>query len=287
MNPPYRVTTVALSGIPGTGKSTALRELERTRALKRALEEHGSSFDEVRFVPEQVVLWRKNGWLKTFYDNPGECALAFQLLVFSSYVDAVQEALDDAKKDAMDAYVSRRSIFIGAPPPSPPTILLVVDRCMYCQLLFWRVQCDRGRNAPLDDAAYMSMWRKWERMIPPVSLIFFCSTPDIQQTMARVQRRAHLEELGVTLKSSMGPTHDHPVTIIEEAGGLTLSYQEELLRKHKEWFTAPRAWVPEEGPPEGIPCVHIDTMLPYHQEEDALRVLADVMARAIAEWDVK
>lgn len=109
--------------------------------------------------------------------------------------------------------------------------ICLVERTMLDQLLFWKVQVERNTDQGMADDAYVRMWTKWSLLIPPISKIFFCQTSSIQDTMQRVRHRDRKEE------------------------SVSLEYQEHLLRKHKEWFTAGKTSVPNIE--TQVDCVHI------------------------------
>lgn len=265
------VTLVSLSGIPGVGKSRARKRLAKTKFLQYALD---MPHVEVVFVAEPVKLWKERGYLRDFYADPSLHALPFQLIVFDTHVEAVENAIAEArlKKDKTH-------------------ILIVVERCMFDQLLFWEQQVDLKQltAGPMFDEAYQRIWTRWNRFVPPVSIIFFFHTSDIQQTMQRMKSRARAEELGSSSSSSSSSSSASPSlnssmmdfqtgtpTVIEEVNGLTLDYQTRLQAKHLEWFTEPVARPPLAL--EGIKCVHVNVDAPYHVDDGSLKELADTIA---------
>lgn len=248
---PYKnVVLVALSGIPGAGKSTAIRELEQSTILnQRLFDAFPKKKIVVRYVLERSDEWKAKGYLKEFYSNISERALSFQLIVFHSHIEAVQEALRDHGDDKF--------------------IVCIVDRSVWDQLLFWKHQ-DRSRDF-MDDNAYMLDWNMKSQLIPPVSMIFFCKTKDIQTTMRRMKKRESLNSINgrEQLLASMANDNDDDDenTIIENAGGIKLDYQTNLYEKHCQWFASPLTI-------HGVPCVHLDTQMPYHNDYNALEELA-------------
>ena len=299
------IHVVGISGNIGVGKTTLVKRLNKygllQRGLDRVLETNGRQNERVvvEFMLEPVDLWMEKGYLKEFMEDPDTNGLAFQLIVFNTHVDAVQRIL--AKyHDQPDT-----------------TLVLVVERTMFDQMLFWKTQGDMGRKCftALSDTAYDMIWKLRDNYIPRVSLLFYLSTTSISKAMERIQRRARGEETPVevrkelpapkTIKMSWDPQEGEldstghstpsppPPTTLEdnhdseqeeeeeqEEGGLTMEYLEALDKKHREWMTAPRAF-PPDCRPEGIPCSHLNTDVPYHESEEELKKLADAMAATI------
>ena len=200
--------------------------------------------------------------LQEFYKDRDMNAQPFQTIVFDTHVDVVQEAMERARVEC-----------------GGKDIVLVVERTMYDQLLFWKLQVDDKLKSttPIFDAAYMRIWRKWTRFLPPVSLIFFLRTSDLQRTMQRLKKREEsiAPDRSVFHVSMNGEQ-------IEEVGGITLAYQEALLKKHEAWYTQPFAHPPESSP-QGIRCVHINADDPYHEEDASLFQMAHEMCGSIAQ----
>jgi len=263
------VYSFSFSGIPGVGKSTAITELEYTNMLQQELEKvylPRSAADNMKTlkvltVHEPSKLWRDKGYLQAFYENPDKNALAFQMIVFDTHVDAVRAAIDPYKDD--DTVI----------------VVVLIERSMWDQLLFWKLQMDlkRIKDDILDDAAYMGVWKKWNQFLPPIQKIFYCKTSHIQKTMQRVQQRARREELGISKSGQDLPNAE----IVESVGGLTLEYMTALQDKHDVWYTEPMALLTNK---DHIPCKHIDMDLPYHNDTNQLRKLAKLLADEIVEY---
>lgn len=259
------MVTVSVSGIVGIGKSTLLKRLRHTKMLKAALPPNW----HVSFVREPSKLWEERGWLSAFYGDTSHNAAAFQFQVFTTYVDAVEAKL---KSDPC--------------PPHCNTHLLIVERCMYDQRLFWEMQRD-AKMATADDnynEAYVLVWKRWRTLIPEVDCIFFLGASDMDYVMQRVQARARASEMGASFSSA----EDQPLAAsmvgfqfqmepIQTVGKLTRAYQERLQQKHLEWFTQPVAH-PLDAPPQGIPCLHINMDEPFHVDDGSLKALAMRMA---------
>lgn len=269
--PPPRIIVASCSGIVGVGKSTAIKRLRKTGLLQASF----PSNVHVSYVREPSRLWQEKGWLAKFYADISHNAAAFQFQVFTTYVEAVERTLAE-----------------DVCPPHCDTRVLIVERSMYDQRLFWVKQCQAGmKTADANyDEAYTLVWSRWRSFIPEVDIIFLFQTTDINTTMRRVQARARAEELGASFSSA----EDQPLNAscaglvlgeaepIKQVGGLTLAYQEELQRLHREWFTEPLAH-PLDGPPAGIPCVHVDMDAPFHVNDGSLQALATLMAGHIME----
>ncbi len=253
---PYKnVVLASISGIPGVGKSTAIRELQQSMMLPLRLYEMFVSTGRdivVRYVLERSDEWKRKGYLDAFYANTHDRALSFQLQVFHSHVQSVQEALSDHGQDGK-------------------IIVCLVERSVWDQLLFWTQQ-ERSKDF-MDNDTYMLDWNMKSQLIPPVAKIFFFQTKEINTTMKRVKRR---EELGPMterqeMTSSVASNDDDDGEIVQEAGGLKLDYQERLAKLHQEWFTAPVS-------KHGVPCVHVNADTPYNKDYSALEQLATMVA---------
>ena len=275
---PYdNVYVFSFSGTPGVGKSTAVTGLDETDFLQEELEALYSCDEKkelvVLTVHEPSALWRDKGYLQAFYEDPKKNALAFQMIVFDTHVDAVQAAIYP--------YKDRKDV----------TLVVLVERSMWDQLLFWKLQIDLKRNKDdiLDDAAYMGIWNKWNLYLPPVRKIFYCKTSHIQKTMKRIQNRARREEMGISQSGQSIPNDLLPQPqaagggeepIIESVGGLSLTYMTALREKHDAWYTEPHAQL-QTSSSQHILCKHIDMDLPYHNDVMHLRELAKLLAGEI------
>lgn len=256
MASPLRIHIIGLAGIIGTGKSTFMTRLQTTGALERAFPSL-----HILFVREPENLWQEgeHNWLHEFYEDRDMNAQPFQTIVFDTHVTVIERAVEEAHQKWSDG----------------GTVLIVVERTMYDQLLFWRQQVDEQlkTTTPIFNAAYMKIWRRWMQLIPSVSMIFFLKTDNLQKTMQRLKRRTE-GTLRVFHCSLDGDTD------IQEVGGITLAYQRSLLEKHEAWYTAPDAHPPETDE-EGVPCMHINVDAPYHEDDASLFQLAEEMAAEI------
>jgi len=256
-----RTLVASISGVIACGKTTAIKRLRKSGLLKAALPANW----HLSFVREPSELWQKKGWLAKFYADPSHNAAAFQFQAFCTYVEAVEKTLkDDPCPADCDVHV------------------LVVERSMYDQRMFWMKQHNAGMATADEnyDEAYALVWNRWRRFIPEVNIIFFFSTSDINTTMQRMRARARAEELGASFSSAedcTGLVSAEPAAKIEQVGGVTLEYQQELLNMHREWFTEPVAY-PLGAPPAGIPCVWINADAPTHDDDGSLQALAERLA---------
>lgn len=267
------VVLVSISGIIGAGKSTAITLLEENQDL--VLKYLGSQNVSLCFVKEPSNKWRKHGWTTQFYADPKRMALAFQFLVFTTHVKAVEKAISRKREEE-----KRRGAPVGR-------IICIVERCMWDQLLFWKIQTERDDyvgetsnvetphvetphvETTMEDDAYMQVWNRWNDFLPPISKIFFCKTSDLNKTMERVKLRASMIE--------------------EEKEGVSLEYQKILYEKHCEWYTEGKTNITytdgkHKRVKHTIDCVHLNTDLPFHTDGDALKELACELAEELREY---
>lgn len=273
-----KVFLFPISGIVGSGKSTAMKRLKNSGLLLdevHRLWDDTDTLPDVVFVQEPIKLWREKGWVQRYYAEPDLYAAAFQFIVFCTHAQAIEQCIKDNA-------VANRSLVI------------ICERSMYDQLLFWYQQRDLNKLTADDmyHDAYMMMWELRHRYVPKPSGIFFFYTSDIQQTMLRVKRRARAEELGVSSyesaedslnssRSGLTASKAGPEEI-QEVNGLTVDYQERLLERHQAWFTEPIAR-PPGADASGIPCMHVIADAPFHDNDGSLLSLAKRMARFICE----
>jgi len=245
---------VSLSGVPGVGKSSAIRQLKQHGVLEKLLGDAA----RVVYVLERSDEWKEKGYLDLFYEDPDKNALAFQMIVYKSFKRSVQEAL----RVAVDTWPGQR-------------IFCITERSVFDQILFWKLQCDLGRKSagPLDDIAYTEVWLDWHESLWPVNHIFFCKTAHLSSTMQRLKRR---EMLGASIDGvDAMVAHEGDQEAAEEitvADGVPLDYQRLLYAKHEEWFAEGTAH-PLRAPPEGIPCTHLIFAARSAADQEALLAL--------------
>lgn len=231
----------------------------------------------VVIVQEPVDLWRQKGWLQSFYADPKNNALAFQILVYKTFVKAVQEQLLPFKDD-----------------PNAIVVCLA-ERSMWDQLLFWKLQVDLGRscrddaplleefpNLNLNDAAYMEDWSLWMQCLPPVRRIFYCRTQTLEQTLERVWQRGRCEELGMARSVENLPswaTLGTKPLDWKRVSGIDYAYHKALREKHDLWF------LPRDRPGKtgglikeaNIDVTYVSMDTPFHKYEGELEKLAKVL----------
>lgn len=270
---PYHenVRIFSISGVIGIGKSTLMKQLQSDESqsnlqiqIQNQLKTEGVI---VTYIFEPSDLWREKGWLASFYANPQKHALSFQMLVFDSHVDAVNVRL----KTLRQFY-----------PPKKYLIVCIVERCMYDQLLFWRLQCDLkcAKNIPsqekdgekeekedMEDEAYTRIWMKWCLLLPTVSKIFYCDSEKLTDSLERINERARPEEI--------------------DEKGVTVEYQQALLDKHRKWYTSPMAKIPRKSSVthqtfDVIPCVHI-SLSKFPSDETLQQITTQIAQEIVAE----
>lgn len=127
------------SGIVGAGKSTVISRLKENDTLEKQVQTRLNVPIRVVFLPEPVELWKERGWLYKYYGNPDLYAAAFQFIVFCTHSKAIEEC-------------------ISANTHRP--LIIVAERSMYDQLLFWQQQRDLKKLTADDmyNDAYMMTW---------------------------------------------------------------------------------------------------------------------------------
>lgn len=239
------VSVVGLSAVIGSGKTSLMTRLQQEAVLEALLPEGEYC---VMHVLEPEAMWvdeeRDINYLTTFYQDRNRNAHPFQMIVFDTHVTVIEEALE-------------RALLLRKSPDQK--IVIVVERTMYDQLLFWKKQVADGvdTGSPIHDASYMKIWRRWKQLIPPIALIFHLKTKSLDETMKRLEKRGDTQ--------------------------VTRTYQQGLLNMHDAWYTTPRAY-PMEGPTSGVPCVELDASEPYHVDDDALQRVGHLMAESIQRY---
>lgn len=263
-----RIFVAGLCGIIGVGKTSALKRFKRTGFLQDAVDDAFARLGEpaplVLLAFEPVKEWRANGWLKTYYDNQDDEAAWFQLTVFDSHVRHIQRIIQEAPPDR--------------------DLLLVQERTMYDQRLFWELQVQSGfRTADAHwDTLYKAIWTRWNLFVPEPQVLFFFQTDDVQTTMQRIRKRARAEEMGASLSETDLSVSTPGTETVNEAGGVKLDYQLRLLALHDAWFSPPLA-KPPGAPEQGIPCVPINADAPFHEDDECLAMLSRQVAETVVE----
>ncbi len=216
------IKVVVVSGIIGVGKTTLLKLLDN-KIMNGYV---------TKVVYEPVQDWKDKGWLEAFYEKPKEKAFVFQMGVYDSAIKNVEKTIREL--------------------PENQKTLLFIERYIYDQLLFWKVNLDMGRGTCMDDEIYMSFWRRWKDYIPkPDAYILLYSS----ETQQRILSRGREAELKASQDDSEG----------------FLLYQMKLFAKHLEFFKEGEGACPPECPKEdAFPCLYLNTSeFPYHKDEKA------------------
>ena len=231
---------IAVTGIIGAGKSTIIERLRTSDVLGNLLKRYyGGWAPKIICVREKSKEWEESGDLERFYSDPERHAFWFQTKVFDSYVDSIDEVLEE-KPD-----------------------IIIIERSMYCQRIFWEIQVELGRCEEHEDRAYrgddlsgdQGIWCKWKKLIPKPDLILYAKTETLKATMDRVNSRGRDAET----------TTSQPK---DKETGVTESYQQLLLEAHDKIYTEYRCKPFGE---ESIDCVHVSTDSAIHEDNNILR----------------
>lgn len=270
MKPNVELYIAALSGTIGVGKSTLSKLLLLKHGLQEALQKENPCIKVIGMC-EPVEEWIDRGWLQKFYEDPEQHALAFQILVYKTHVRALQTMLIAAMAEAREGDV----------------IVCLVERCMWDQLLFWKLQVELRKNCEtLQDEAYMEDWNLWNLLVPPTRRIFYCRTDTIEETFQRVWQRGRKEEIGIAKSGQELPVGAEMGTIPQDwskVAGVNVPYLTALWNKHEEWYAGKDAFVASVP----VPVTLVDMSPSFHQEEHALggivRDMAAVILKDLAE----
>jgi len=266
-----RIFLMAVSAIIGCGKSSIMKRLRQTRVLEEILSQKYGKAVNIIFVKEPEDMWVetiKDPWtgeeheinhLESFYAHRDIMAHAFQMFVFDTHITVIEDAVKQAEEQDLDT-------------------IILVERSMYDQMLFWKQQLrDNIATATLTHhASYVRFWKRWNKFIPQVSLIFFLRTSNLDKTMRRLKNRECLKKSVDGNKSVFHVSVDGTESEIQQVGGISRKYQSDLLELHEAFYATPYAH-PPEAPIGGIPCVHLDADAPYHEEDVSLFALAEEM----------
>lgn len=263
------VFVVAIEGAIGTGKSTFITRTQQTQLFKRELDNMlGHNKVHVVCRLEPVETWRENGMLQDFYDHKLENAYAFQVQVFEDHVAVVRQAIAPYLKGSGD---SRE----GQP------VVLIMERSMFSQLLFWRQQEHDGFTTLTQRIRYMKQWQTWRNYIPSPHLYVFMRIPHEDDTghddqvrldreMERIQRR--VQSRGRTEEGA-----DEPLDTD------FMAYNRQILERHETF------WPQGTCNPEGFlktpaACVHCDVSRRYDVDDTVLRQVSREIAGYIATY---
>lgn len=229
-----RIFLVSLSAIIGVGKTTLIHNLQKSKTLNTMLPK-----TKLVFLKEPEEAWKEQirhpctremctiDHLQEFYTNRQVNAQTFQIFVFDTHISMIEEEVSKYEHEEQD-------------------VVIIVERNIYDQLLFWmkQIQDELQTSTIAHHAAYMRIWRRWKKFIPPVSLIFFLKTSTLNATMKRLEQRG-------------------------DGDGISREYQADLFKLHEDFYSEPVAF-PLEAPKNGIPCVHLNAEKPF--EELALQM---------------
>jgi len=159
---------VVIDGIIGSGKTTLIEE-----CLLPGLRAEGLS---VAVVPEPVQLWKANGSLQQFYDDPKRRGFQFQTRVFHDRVRATQKTY--AETPDADIYLLERSIFTDT---------------LFMNMLYKSKTVDESEHRD-----YLALWAMWKEVMPFTPSSFVHLRPKLTVAMARVKERSRKGEEGVS-----------------------------------------------------------------------------------------
>ena len=176
------VIMVPFVGNIGTGKSTAIRRLKKSMLLQMEIIRRKKNYTQkvqIAWMLEPTDIWESLGWLEEFYKNPDDNAFWFQLGVFDSHVDKVEELEKHKKHEEV--------------------LIIIVELSFYCQRIFWETQMDMERAKKQQDEVYKRMWKKWKRFVPEPSLIFLFKTSDLHINHKRIKSRSRDGETSISM----------------------------------------------------------------------------------------
>ena len=248
---------IAVTGIIGAGKSTIIERLRTSPLLAEMLKPcYGGWAPKIVCVREKSKEWEENGDLARFYNEPKKYAYWFQTLVLNAFVESIDDAL--------------------AKNPD----IIIVERTMYCQRIFWELQVTQGHCQEHEDRAYRGgdlsgtagIWSKWRRLAPKPDVILYAKTEELRTTLRRVKDWGRdAEKVDV---------HSNNESEGKEETGVTVEYQQLLATAHDKAYTQYRC-TPFES--TSIDCIHICTDSAFHTNDNVLKTtIIDPIYRVIA-----
>lgn len=280
------IRVVVVAGRIGCGKSTLLECLER---------------EGYSILLEPVEEWRKKGWLEKFYENPTAKAFSFQLGVYNTAITNVQQKLATCKNPKggilfVERYIYDQLLFWQTQIesgrvddmdnevymgiwqrfrdyiPEPSGYILLIDHPIggagggrsssphdnlsttKTEKLFL-CECDDSSS---DDPPHTCEGRSCEG----------CSSPTIDPTNKKDNSFSQfMINTGQSTALDGILSRGRPEELKASKDGGLDAYQEILGRKHLEFFASERAH-PPHAPPDGFPCIHLETRLyPYHEKK--------------------
>lgn len=175
-------------------------------------------------------------------------------------------------------------------------MVLIMERSMFSQLLFWRQQEEDGHTTLTQRTRYMRQWHSWFRFIPEPVLYVLLRIPHeddarggcddqqrLQRELRRVQRRIQARGRGEEmskedqdrngLKTSLGNQDDAGEPLDQEF----MRYNGQLLERHEAYWPSGTA-NPEQKLEKAAGCIHFDAGRPYDVDDKALQKAAREIA---------
>lgn len=268
---------VTLEGTVGVGKSELIKRLAKDNLLKQVLHDiigHNNFFVECLLEP--VERW-SNGMLEEFYNDKKANAFPFQMQVFMDHVDVIRKC--------MEPYLQGS----GTPTKAGKPVVILMERSMVSQLLFWRQQQQDGFTTRTQETIYTKYWSEWQKLIPePVLFVLLRIDPknnDLQKEIRRVQRRVQARNRGEEVKLESRKEIKTSLGNWDESGEPLdqnfMEYNKKLLIKHEKYFTQGNC-NPEGLLTKPVACIHCDASRPYHTDDDVLKKVAREIAGYIS-----
>jgi deoxyadenosine/deoxycytidine kinase len=154
----YRV--IIVDGIIGAGKTSLIEECLLPGFTKKGY--------CVTLVREPVELWKANGSLKQFYEDPSRRAYQFQTRVFH---DRVKESQKQYKK-----CYKRTNIFL-------------LERSIFTDMLFMEMLYESKTIDESEYRDYKDLWGMWAELLPFSPNLFIYLRPDVEIAMERLHKR--------------------------------------------------------------------------------------------------
>lgn len=177
---------ISIEGIIGAGKTTLVDKYRD---------------NEIIVIDEPVQEWVDSGILELMYKEPQIYNFPAQCHFFHTRIKAFRQSYQPGK-------------------------LILTDRSVYTDILFWNTQLALGRVDPTLHSIYLDMWKEWQNLLPmryPSSFVYL--RPSLEKCMEQVGKRARMEESAV----------------VDE------SYQRELLKQHDAVFLDPLGVLMPDG----------------------------------------
>lgn len=151
---------IVIDGIIGSGKTTLIEQ-----CLVPGLAKAGY---RVAVVPEPVDLWKQNGSLRQFYDDPKRRAYQFQTRAFHDRVRCSQKC-HRAHEGTAEVFLLERSIFTD--------------------LLFMKMLKQSETVDESEYRDYLDLWTMWREVMPFRPNLFVYLRPALVTAMGRLKER--------------------------------------------------------------------------------------------------